>query len=141
MKIGEEIKDTLIDKFYHEGSDDKLLESITDEEAQKEMMKFGGKLEDAKEKMDSLLYIDYSMDISIMDIINEAEEINNKKKNKWETVLFLLLSTAIFSILGLLTLGLGTKFIIYFQLAIVMLTPFMLIPICKAVLTKGGKSV
>jgi hypothetical protein len=141
MKNGEDIKNALIDKFYNEDYDKGLLESNSDKEDQKEILKFEAKLELTKEQMDSTSDLDYNLDINIMDIISEAEEINNKKKNTWETLLFTITSLVIFSVFAALTLALGTSFIIYFQVAIVMLTPFMLIPICKAVITKGGKSL
>lgn len=141
MKKGEDIKDSLIDKFYGEEYDKELLKNHSHEEEQKEMLQFQSKLENTKEKMDFISDIDFNMDISIMDIIGEAEEISNKKKSRWETVLFLLTSIILLSLLGGLTLVLGTRFIIYMQIAIVMLTPFILIPICKAVMAKGGKSL
>jgi hypothetical protein len=141
MKKGEDIKNTLIDKFYNEDYDKGLLESNSDKEAQKEILKFEAKLELTKEQMDSISDLDYNLDINIMDIISEAEEINNKKKNTWETLLFAITSLVIFSVFAALTLALGISFIIYFQVAILMLTPFMLIPICKVVITKGGKSL
>lgn len=136
----EKIEDSIIDKFYEEEYDGRLLNFELQQNKLKDAIDFEKKLSLSKNKMDLISDMNFNLDISIMDIINQAEEINNKKKSKLEMVMFILVASMIFCAFGTVAIFLDIKYIIYFQIIMMTLAPFILIPISKSVLTKGGRS-
>ncbi|QGU95890.1 hypothetical protein GOM49_13015 [Clostridium bovifaecis] len=136
----EKIRDSIIDKFYEEDYDEGLLNLALQQSNSEDITYFEKKLSLSKNKMDLISDTDFNLDINIIDIINEAEEINNKRKGRLETGMFIFVALMLFCAFGAITIFLDIRYIIYFQITMVTIAPFILIPISKAVLTKGGKA-
>lgn len=78
-------------------------------------------------KMDELNNIDFNIDINIPDIIERAEKIKRKRKEKIESLIFILLTSAILSSI-IFTIMIGfSKMLIYIQLAFYTFSPFIVL--------------
>lgn len=124
MKNSDLIKDILIDKYYKENLNDKAL----DIEDAKDCSIFNEKLNRSIDMM-SINEKITDFDVDISRIIDMAEGIKRKRKNKFETIVFILSSIIILlSFNGGLIL-LGEKFLLYFQIFIFFNMPLIIFPI------------
>lgn len=78
-------------------------------------------------KMDELNNIDFNINISIPDIIERAEKIKRKKKEKIESLIFILITSVILiSVIFTMIMGFS-KIFIYIQLAFYTFSPFIIL--------------
>ena len=78
-------------------------------------------------KMDELNNIDFNININIRDIIESAEKIKRKRKEKIESLIFILLTSVILSSI-IFTIMIGfSKIFIYIQFAFYTLSPFIVL--------------
>lgn len=123
-------QDNLIDKYYNEDFDKKY----TDDD------KFYNEIDESLDKMNVIKDIDCDMDIDISEIIESAETIKNKRKRIIENIAFAIISIIIFSAFAFTAASNGMKFIVIYEITIITLIPFTLIPISMIEL-KGGKQI
>ncbi|WP_186430034.1 hypothetical protein [Clostridium sp. BSD9I1] len=81
-----------------------------------------------KKYMDSIEDINH-LDFSLESIINQAIEKRENKITKKESIYFLILSTVIMTILAIITMNVSINFIIYLQMFMILIAPFIIIPI------------
>lgn len=121
-------RDAMIDKYYNEDFDKGCIDDA----------EFNKELNESLDKMKAIDDIDCKMDIDILDIIEKAEVMKDKKKKTIENTLFIVVSLSIFAIFALAAVLEGTKFIVIYQLVIVTLMPFVLIPISISKVKEGS---
>jgi len=129
-----DIEASIIDSYYNE-----LSEKDTNLDTNNDSINISDKLNAVSEKLDSINDIDFDLDVNILSIIQNAEDIKVKKKNKYETLTFLLTSFVILSSLSLFVIASGFKSLIYFQVLITTLMPFIII--FMSILSKGEEEV
>jgi hypothetical protein len=121
----------LIDNYYNEASSFQESHSEDNE-------LFKEKLEKSLEKMNALEDLDFPMDINILEIVNTAEAIKDKKKLRLESFAFIGVCLIIISAVVLLSLSVDVKIILYTEAAISALLPLTLIPIAKNIKIRGN---
>jgi len=109
-----------IDKFYNEKlmSYDKANEDDT----------YINSLENMKKYMDSVKDMN-DLDFSLESIINKGVEKRERKITKRESIYFLILSAVTMTLLAMVTIIVSINFIIYLQLFMILIMPFIIIPI------------
>ncbi|MBE6067946.1 MAG: hypothetical protein E7211_09675 [Clostridium lundense] len=109
-----------IDNFYDE-------EAISYVEFQKDDV-YMNSLESMKKYMDSIEDINH-LNFSLESIIDQAIEKRESKITKKERIYFLILSTVIMTMLAIITMNVSINFIIYLQMFMILIAPFIIIPI------------
>jgi len=128
-----DIEASIIDSYYNE-----LPEKDTNLGFSSDSINLYDKLNAVSEKLDCLSDIDFDLDINILSIIQNAENIKTKKKNKFETLSFVLTALLILSLFSFLGMLLGFKVLIYILAFISTLMPFVLIPLAQIYKNKEG---
>jgi len=128
-----DIETTLIDSYYNE-----LSEKAINLDLNIDSININDKLNAVSEKLDSLNNIDFDLDVNILSIIQSAENIKLKKKNKFETLSFVLTELLILSLFSLLGILSGFKILIYILAFTSILLPFILIPLAQIYKNKEG---
>jgi len=128
-----DIEASIIDSYYNE-----LPEKDTNLGFSNDSINLYDKLNAVSEKLDCLSDIDFDLDINILSIIQNAENIKTKKKNKFETLSFVLTALLILSLFSFLGMLLGFKVLIYILAFISTLMPFVLIPLAQIYKNKEG---
>jgi len=122
MDSKEKIKDLFIDSYYDE---EKEFQPPAD------FNNFSEKLNSSLHLMDKLEELDYDLDVNILDIINTAEIIVNKRKCFKEAVGFIFCCLCMISLALVSIIVFKTKFIIYVEIILSVLLPFALIPLAS----------
>ena len=130
-KIINKNQDALIDKYYNEDFDKRCIDND----------KFNNELNESLCKMKVIQDIDCDMDINISEIIESAETIKYKRKKVIENIVFMVVSIAMLAIFTFTAVFKGMKFIIIYEMAIVTLMPFVLIPISMMEVKGGSRYV
>lgn len=109
-----------IDKFYNE----KLMsyDKVNEDDV------YINGLENMKKYMDSIKDIN-DLNFSLESIINEAVEKRERKITKRESIYFLILSAVTMTLLAMITIIVSIDFIIYLQIFMILIMPFIIIPI------------
>ena len=141
MNEKEKLINTLIDKRYNEAYDINLLNKARNEERINEndntldksvdLEVLENKMNSALEKIDLADNIDFNINIDTLKIIKQAEQIAAKKNSFKENIYFIITSILMLSAFSIIFLKLGVKFVIYFQLVLVFIMPWSLIPLAK----------
>lgn len=85
-------------------------------------------INEAMKKVDLINEIDFNMNVSIPEIINKAEYIRKRKKDRIEFILFLILILSIMVIVSYVSvLGFG-KIFLYIEIILLILLPYSIIP-------------
>ncbi|WP_026883993.1 hypothetical protein [Clostridium akagii] len=131
MNEKEKLINALIDKHYNEDYDINLLNKSNDES------KFENKIDSTLEKMDLANSVDFNFDIDTLNIIQTAVQIQTKRNSIKENIFFLMSSILILSLLSIIFIKFGIKFLIYFQLFLIFIMPWSLIPLSKHALRRN----
>ena len=121
-----DIKASIIDSYYNE-----ISEKDTNPTFNNESNEIRNKLNAMSDKFDCINELDFDLDVNILNIIQNAEDIKAKKKNKFETLYFLLIAFLILSSLLFIGIASGFKVLIYGEIFIGALMPFALIPLAQ----------
>ena len=113
-----------IDNYY-----DELHENNFTPKEENEFLEYKEKLNTSLEKMNIINDSECDLDINILEIINMAEEIKLRKRNKLETFSFVALSLLILLAGVFLVLSFNIKYLVYIEIIITSLFPFLLIPL------------
>jgi hypothetical protein len=122
MKCNTHREHDFIDKYYNELPGNNFT---TKEET--EFMEYKNKLEASLEKMDIINDRECDLDINILEIVNMADEIKLRKRNKVENLAFIALSLLILLTGVFLVLSFNIKYLVYIEIVITSLFPFLLI--------------
>lgn len=122
MKGNTNRENVFIDKYYNE-----LPENNITAKEESEFLEYKNKLDASLIKMNILNENKCDLDINILEIINMAEEIKLKKRNKMETISFISLSLLILLVGLSLALSVNIKYLIYLEIIISSILPFLLI--------------
>jgi hypothetical protein len=122
MKCNTHREHDFIDKYYNELPGNNFT---TKEET--EFMEYKNKLEASLEKMDIINERECDLDINILEIVNMADEIKLRKRNKVENLAFIALSLLILLTGVFLVLSFNIKYLVYIEIVITSLFPFLLI--------------
>lgn len=131
MNEKEKLINALIDKHYNEDYDIKLLNKSNDES------KFENKIDSTLEKMDLANSVDFNFDIDTLNIIQTAAQIQTKRNSFKENICFIMSSILILSLFSIVFIKFGMKFLIYFQLFLIFIMPWSLIPLAKHALRRN----
>lgn len=131
MNEKEKLINALIDKHYNEDYDINLLNKSNDE------AKFENKIDSTLEKMDLANSVDFNLDIDTLNIIQTAAQIQTKKNSFKENICFIMSSILILSLFSIVFIKFGIKFLIYFQLFLIFIMPWSLIPLSKHALRRN----
>ena len=131
MNEKEKLINALIDKHYNEDYDIKLLNKSNDES------KFENKINSTLEKMDLANSVDFNFDIDTLNIIQTAVQIQTKRNSFKENICFIMSSILILSFFSIIFIKSGIKFLIYFQLFLIFIMPWSLIPLAKHALRRN----
>ena len=131
MNEKEKLINALIDKHYNEDYDIKLLNKSNDES------KFENKIDSTLEKMDLANSVDFNFDIDTLNIIQTAAQIQTKRNSFKENICFIMSSILILSLFSIVFIKFGIKFLIYFQLFLIFIMPWSLIPLAKHALRRN----
>lgn len=123
MSKEDKIINTLIDKHYNEAYDTNVLKE------NKNIESLENKIEVSVNKMDLLDDMDFSFDIDTLKIIEQAEQIQARKNSIEENLYFIIASVLILSIFGVVFICIGIKSVIYFEIALICIMPWSLIPL------------
>lgn len=147
MNEKEKLINTLIDKHYNEKYDLDLLNKSKNQEQLNlnnstldksiNVTVLENKFDDALGKMDLAENIDFNFDICALNIIQQAQQIEARKNSIKENILFLMSSILILSLFSIVFVTFGIKFLIYFQLILVFIMPWSLIPLAKHALRRN----
>ncbi|MEW9093803.1 MAG: hypothetical protein AB2417_01870 [Clostridiaceae bacterium] len=96
--------------------------------------------EKMKEFMDILTNDNFDISLNIEEIIEKGMAIKEKRNRIKDNLLFISLAFGILLGLFSLTFIWGIEFIIYFQIIIMLLSPFIVLPITKNLFLKGDRS-
>lgn len=130
MKDFDKNIDSLIDEFYNAGNNSVNAPRDCDE--------FIERLELMNKALDVPENSSFDFDINISEIILKAENIKEKRRNKREFILFILVSLVILAAFTAAALILGPKSLIIFQISFLTLIPWSLIPI-SILRLRGGE--
>ncbi|WP_454053063.1 hypothetical protein [Clostridium sp. Marseille-Q7071] len=113
------LEENIIDKYYNEEFDNKVIEDNA-----LEVMELEQKLK----KLTSTIKIadDEKINVNILENILKGEEIKNRKKEKWELLIFLCTCISIISIGVFTSIILPNLFEIYLILAVIV-SPIILV--------------
>jgi len=125
MKDSDKIKNSLIDEFYNELQEKNNKNTVYNEGD----IEFKSKLNGAAKKMDVLNEDIFNFDIDTLSIIEQGEYIKETSKNKKEFIGFILSSIMILSLCAIAILKMGPKILIFSQIIIITLTPWIIIPL------------
>ncbi|MGH4051897.1 MAG: hypothetical protein ACREVX_11215 [Clostridium sp.] len=125
MKDSERNKNSLIDEFYNE-SQEKPSQNTVHSEAD---LEFKSVLNSTAKKMDILNEDMFNFDIDTLSIIEQGECIREHKKANIEFILFILSSFTMLAVYALVIIKLGPKILIISQIFIVIIAPWIIIPI------------
>ena len=131
MNEKEKLINALIDKHYNEDYDIKLLNKSNDES------KFENKIDSTLEKMDLANSVDFNFDIDTLNIIQTAAQIQTKRNSFKENICFIMSSILILSLFSIVFIKFGINFLIYFQLFLIFIMPWSLIPLAKHALRRN----
>ena len=131
MNEKEKLINALIDKHYNEDYDIKLLNKSNDES------KFENKIDSTLEKMDLANSVDFNFDIDTLNIIQTAAQIQTKRNSFKENICFIMSSILILFLFSIVFIKFGIKFLIYFQLFLIFIMPWSLIPLAKHALRRN----
>lgn len=134
MEDREDKKNIIIDEFYKENYNREVLEDLEQEE-----LEFKKSIEKMNKAMNLAENVDLDLDINLDKLISQSMDILDNKRNIREKILFLLLSILILSLIVLISTIGGLKFILYFQVIIIILAPFIIIPIAKNAVVRGNR--
>ena len=121
MKVNNNKEDHFIDKYYDEIPQSNLTSK------EEEFIEYKNKLDQSLEKMDIINKDDFNLDVNIFKIINEAEEIKLRKRNKLETLIFTSLSLIILLTGVFVILSFNVIYLVYIEIFITSLLTFLLI--------------
>ena len=121
MKVNNNKEDYFIDKYYDEIPQNNLTSK------EEEFIEYKNKLDHCLEKMDILDKDEFNLDVNIFKIINEAEEIKLRKRNKLETLIFTSLSLIILLTGVFVILSFNVIYLVYIEIIITSLLTFLLI--------------
>jgi predicted anti-sigma-YlaC factor YlaD len=136
MKKCDEVREILIDEFYDEKLKDDIREHIKN---CPECLEFMKKLHSVSEKLDILNLDEIPVPSNMFDIIDDAQNIKDTRKKRFEIPLFVLSSLCILLPFAGLGLYIGMKFLIYLELILYINLPLILIPLIKNKLMKGAE--
>ncbi|HEY8890649.1 MAG TPA: hypothetical protein VIM70_10370 [Clostridium sp.] len=125
MKDFDKIENSLIDEFYNEATkniDNKLKYSD-------EASEYRSKLSSAITKIDVLNEDIFDFPIDTLSIIEQGELIRENRKENKEFILFILSSFIILSLYAMAILKIDSKILIISQILIVIIAPWIIIPI------------
>lgn len=113
------LEENIIDKYYNEEFDNKIIEDNALESVE---------LEQKLKKLTSTIKIadDEKINVNILENILKGEEIKNRKKEKWELLIFLCTCISIISIGVFTSIILPNLFEIYLILAVIV-SPIILV--------------
>lgn len=134
MKECERIQEMIIDSIYGKKNKEKIENHIRD---CAECRKFAQEMGMVFEKMEAL---ETDIPVSRADIFSALETAENIKEGKkciLETVGFIAASVVILSLLALLTITEGVKFIAIIQILFLFNLPVILIPVLRSENWKG----
>lgn len=134
MKNSDKIKNSLIDEYYNEAKEI-VDRNLKDSE---EYTEFKSKLNSTVKKIDVLNEDIFDFNIDILSIIEQGEYIREGKKSKKEFILFILSSFIILSLYSIAIMKIGSKILIISQILIVILIPWIIIPI-SAIKRRGSE--
>lgn len=134
MKDREDKKHIIIDEFYKENFNREILENLEQEE-----LDFKRSIEKMDEAMNLVESVELELDINLDKLISDGMDILDNRRNRRERILFILLSILILSLVVLISIIGGLKFILYFQVIIITLAPFIIIPIAKTAVVRGNR--
>mgnify|MGYP001314967053 CR=1 FL=1 len=147
MNEKEKLINALIDKHYSEDYDINLLNRLKSQEhvnsnndtldKSMNVTALENKIHGALSKMDLANSIDFNFDIDTLNIIQTAAQIQTKKNSIKENIFFLMSSILILSLFSIVFIKFGIKFLIYFQLFLVFIMPWSLIPLSKHALRRN----
>lgn len=130
MSKKEKLINMLIDKHYNEANNNTLDKSVN-------TAAFENKMNAALEKMDLADNLDFNINIDTLKIIQQAEQIQTKRNSFKENIYFIITSLLILSIFSIILIKFDINFIIYFQLLLVFIMPWSLIPLAKHALRRN----
>jgi hypothetical protein len=107
-------------------------------------MRFEDKSKQVLEKMnilndDKIQDEVFQFNVSIFEVIEKAEEIKQSRKQVIENIIFIFTALIILTCFIMLTLNLGGKFLLYFQIIATTILPIILIPMAKYSVNKGER--
>ncbi len=147
MNEKEKLINTLIDKHYNEDYDINLLNRLKNHEQlnlnnstldkSMNVTTLENKIDDALEKMDLANSIDFKFDIDTLNIIQTAAQIQTKRNSFKENICFIMSSILILSLFSIVFIKFGMKLLIYFQLILIFIMPWSLIPLAKHALRRN----
>lgn len=122
MKGNTHKENDFIDEYYNE-----ITENNFTGKEEKELLDYKNKLNVSLDKMDILSGNECDLDINILKIVNMAEEIKLRKKNKMENFRFISLSLLILLPGVFLVLLFNIKYLIYLEIIVTFLFSLLLI--------------
>lgn len=128
-----DIEGSIIDSYYNESP-----EKDTGLSCNNDSFDISDKLNAVSQKLDNITNIDFDLDVNILSIIQNAEDIKVKKKNKLETSAFILTALLILSSLLIMGTLWSFKVLAYLEIISGSVMPFVLIPLAKVYKNKGG---
>lgn len=134
MKDFDKIKNVLIDEFYNEAQE----KVDKNEEYSDGYKEFKSTLNSTAKKMDVLNQDIFDFDIDTLSIIDQGECIRENRKARKEFILFILSSFIILSVYAIAIISLGYKILIISQIFIVIILPWIIIPI-SAIKKRGSE--
>jgi hypothetical protein len=147
MSKKEKLINTLIDKHYNEAYDINIINESRNQvqvdvnnnilDKAVDVAAFESKMDGALEKMDLADNIDFSINIDTLKIIEQAAQIQTKRNSFKENVCFIITSILILSVVSVVFINIGIKFLIYFQVLLFFIMPWSLIPLSKHVLRRS----
>lgn len=129
MSKEDKLIDALIDKHYNEAYDLNFIKRAEEENIDVEELE--NKINTSTAKIDLLDDINFNFNIDTLNIIAQADEIKNKRVSIKENIYFILTSIVILFLVSTVSLILGIKFLIYFEIAVISIMPWALIPLAK----------
>ncbi|GAA0723447.1 hypothetical protein GCM10008905_16070 [Clostridium malenominatum] len=94
---------------------------------------------DKMEEFMSILSEDqFQIDLDIEDIIENALNIMESRKKRRENLLFIGISFCIIVLLYSIFFILGIRYMVYFQVFMLLIGPIIIIPISKSRITEGS---
>lgn len=135
MRECEKIQEMIIDSIYGEENKEKIENHIRN---CSECRKFAQDMGMVFERMDALKIDTPVSRADIFSAMETAERKEEGKKRILENVVFITISAAILSLLVLLTMTEGIKFIVAIQALFLINLPVILIPVLRSESCKGG---
>lgn len=121
----------IIDKYYNELPDDMQIDVNNCD------LLFEENLKKSIAELDIVNTENINVPNDFFSLINNAEEVKQKKSFKKEFAVFILTATVIISLFIFLILLIGPKLLIIYEAVILVILPISLIPLSKAVINRG----